>query len=85
MTYNGWQNRQTWNVAMWLQNTESDYLAMCNFMKDYKGIAPYKDFLVHSGMTEGETGDGIKFFANSLDYNGLNDMMWEFAPQGTRV
>ena len=36
MTFNGWKNRETWNVAMWLNNTESYYFAVLEFMKDYK-------------------------------------------------
>ena len=85
MTFNGWKNRETWNVALWLQNDQSYYNAVCNFMKDYKGVAPYKDFLLESGLMTQSTGDGVKYFGNNLDYVGLNDMMWEFSPQGTRA
>ena len=27
MSYHGWKNRQTWNVALWLQNDEPLYRA----------------------------------------------------------
>ena len=85
MTFNGWKNRETWNVAMWLNNTESYYFAVLEFMKDYKGVAPCKDFLLESGLMAQETGDGVKYFANNLDYVGLNDMMYGFSPKGTKA
>ena len=85
MTFNGWKNRETWNVAMWLNNTESYYFAILEFMKDYKGVAPYKDFLLESGLMAQATGDGVKYFANNLDYVGLNDMMYGFSPKGTKA
>jgi hypothetical protein len=25
MPYEGWSNRETWNIALWLNNTEGDY------------------------------------------------------------
>jgi hypothetical protein len=85
MTYNGWKNRETWNVALWLQNDYGHYSAITKFMENYQGISPYKDFLAEANLSTESTGDGVKFFANALDYNELNDMMWEFSPKGTRA
>ena len=31
---NGWANRETWNVHMWLSNTESAYLRVRDVMTD---------------------------------------------------
>ena len=85
MTYNGWKNRETWNVALFLQNEYQLYNALTVFMVDYKGISPYKDFLIDAGLMEKKTPDDVKFFGNTLDFNALNDMMWEFVPNGVRA
>lgn len=84
-TYNGWKNYETWNVALWLQNTYSYYEAMVEFMKDYKKTAPYKDFIQSAGLDTQKTDDGVKYFDAKLDYMELNDMMFEFSPKGTRM
>lgn len=83
--YNGWANHETWNVALWLQNTESYYLAMVEFMKDYKGTQPYVDFLESCGLDTQETHDGVRYVSEELNYKELNDMMLEFSPEGTRA
>jgi hypothetical protein len=82
MTFNGWKNRETWNVALWLENTEESYKAIVEFMKDYHGTAPYKDFLLESGLSVQSTGDGTKYFDEKLDYVALNEMMLEHRPEG---
>jgi hypothetical protein len=84
-TYNGWKNYDTWNVQMWLSNEEPYYRAVVEFMKDYKGDAPYKDFLIDSGLDTQSTPDGAKYMGADLDFGSLNDFMFEFSPQGTRA
>jgi hypothetical protein len=84
-TYNGWKNYDSWNVALSIGNTYRYYLAVVEFMKDYKGKAPYKDWLIESGLDTQKTGDGVNYLGENLDYVGLNDMMWEFSPKGTRA
>lgn len=76
-TYNGWKNRQTWNVALWLNNDEPIYREAVDYMKQYKGSAPYKHFIQDMLMSNGTTGDGIKWLSTRLDYNALNEMMEE--------
>ena len=82
--YNGWTNYETWNVVLWLENEERTYLAICNFMKDYKGKQPYVDFCESSGLDAQSNGDGVRWVNEKLNYEELNNWMWEFSPQGTR-
>lgn len=35
-TYNGWKNRATWNVALWLGNDEGMYLDAVETVRRYK-------------------------------------------------
>lgn len=82
-TYNGWKNRETWNVSLWLNNTEEFYRTAVDFMRTYKGRKPYKDFIAtYSGAGVGsllglETGDRVMWSDSQLDYNALNEMMRE--------
>jgi hypothetical protein len=37
MPYNGWSNRETWNVSMWLNSTEGDYRYCVELAKTHRG------------------------------------------------
>lgn len=76
-TYNGWKNRQTWNVALWINNDEPLYRAAVEFMKTYKGKAPYKAFIKKNYMEGDRTPDNIAWDGTRLDYKALNEMMKE--------
>ena len=78
-TYNGWKNRQTWNVALWIGNDEGLYRAACDYMNNVnKGRAAYRLFIESMSMEAERTPDGIKWLGRSLDLRALNDMMQEF-------
>ena len=77
-TYNGWKNRSTWNVSLWIANDYGLYIQAVEFMKDYRGIKPYKDFIKYVDLTDEKTLDGIKWISNLLDYKALNEFMNEF-------
>lgn len=77
--YNGWKNRQTWNVSLWINNEESLYKAAVEFMKTYKGNKPYGSFIRHEGLNGSRTPDNIGWYGTRLDYKALNEMMKELA------
>jgi len=76
-TYNGWKNRDTWNVALWI-GQDPLYTEAVAFVKDYKGSAPYVDFLESCGLDSQATPDGSRYVSEGLDYPRLNEMMMEF-------
>jgi hypothetical protein len=84
MAYEGWKNRATWNVSLWLNNDEPIYRGAVEFMKNYKGISPYRTFMRECGLQGQRTPDGILWVSQILDFEELNAMMWELAPEGAR-
>lgn len=80
MAYNGWKNRQTWNVALWIGNDEWLYTAAVDYMRHvHKGRAPYRLFIERMGMASERTPDGIKWMGRGLDLQALNEFMREMA------
>lgn len=76
-TYNGWKNRATWNVALWI-GQDPLYTEAVAFIKDYKGKQPYVDFLESCGLDTQKTADGINYVSEELDYKRLDEMMMEY-------
>jgi hypothetical protein len=76
--YNGWKNRQTWNVSMWLNNDYGLYIALVEFMKvNPDSMNPYKAFIFSQQLADERTPDRIAYISTRLDYDALNDMMRE--------
>ena len=75
--YNGWKNRQTWNVYLWIENDEPLYRAAVEFLQRYKGRAPYAAFIRSMGMQEERTPDNIAWMGSRLCYSELNEAMLE--------
>ena len=79
--YNGWKNRQTWNVALWLMNDEYLYRKAVEYVAERKargGMARlYSGFIHTMGIERERTGDNIAWVSTRLDYPALNEMMLE--------
>ena len=81
-TYNGWKNRQTWNVSLWINNDESLYnLAREYTLRHHKAgkRARYMPFVKWARLQGTRTPDNIAFDGSRLDYKELSDMLNEIA------
>ena len=78
--YEGWKNRQTWNVALWLNNDKSSYTGMVEYVKTQikEGKTPtYRGCIKYLGLSMGSTPDGIAWNGSRLDLKALNEMTRE--------
>jgi len=71
MPYQGWRNRATWNVALWIGNDEGLY----NMALEHPTYESFRETLREIGVTE--TPDGYSFWDSALDLDELNGMMRE--------
>tara|TARA_R100001510_G_C7457248_1_gene79386 strand:+ start:106 stop:426 length:321 start_codon:yes stop_codon:yes gene_type:complete len=70
MSYNGWANYETWNVALWLDNDPISY--------HYAKIA--KDYNHYRELKVTRTGDGVSLWDPILDTKQLDDKIKELKP-----
>jgi hypothetical protein len=72
--YNGWKNRETWNVALWLGNDEGLYRLVMAVGKE----SNYRDFAENCLVyTSAGTPDGVAWLDESLDYDALDELLEE--------
>lgn len=79
-TYEGWANRQTWNVSLWLNNDEGLYHLMQDYCRETlaegKSIT-YTSFINWAGLVGERTPDGVKFSGKRLERKELGAMLRE--------
>lgn len=78
MSYNGWKNHATWNVALWIQNDEGLY----NFAKDCTSYDVFVDSLreVSGDNSIGyQTPDGVAWNDSGLDYPRLDELIMDLS------
>ena len=76
---NGWKNRQTWSVALWIRNTEPLYRKACeyaNMCRTHEFSITYKGFVGYAHLGNGRrTPDDISWSGTRLDYPALDRML----------
>lgn len=76
MSYNGWANYETWNVALWIQNDEGLY----DLAKAFKRLG-YKRFAESMTSLDGavafQTPDGVAWNDSGLDIDALDELLSE--------
>lgn len=83
--YNGWKNRATWNVALWIGNDEGLYNMAVEYVKRRmatgkgKKSVTWNGFVNSTGLNHDKTPDGFSFAGSRLDRAALNEMLREMA------
>ncbi len=78
MAYNGWKNRETWNVALWIGNDEGLYhVAREAAMRNPR--SPYADFVSFVAEISPKTPDGVTWTSRKVSKREINRMMRELA------
>ena len=76
MTYNGWANYQTWNVALWIKNDEPLYRAAVEYKRN--SLFPsYATFIKRMDAPNHVTPDGVSWTDPTLDHAALDEMIKE--------
>ena len=70
ISYNGWENYETWNVALCINNTESLYHLA-------QECGSYEDF-VATLHEDAETRDGVRFDDPKVNVVQLNSDVFDF-------
>ena len=70
ISYNGWENYETWNVALWINNEEGLYL-LAQECGDY-------ETLVKCLPKNAKTGDGVKYNDPKVNVVQLNSEVFDF-------
>jgi len=80
MDYNGWKNRATWNVALWIGNDEHLYRAAVDYVNTRHGRrVSWRGFVAYAGLSMARTPDRFAYNGAQLDRRALTDMLRELA------
>jgi len=71
--YLGWTNRETWNVMLWINNTENLYFGVVGILKNTTYIPTYREIIYMLNLEYSQTGDGVSYLNINLNYEELNN------------
>jgi len=77
MSYNGWKNRETWNVALWIGNDYPVYRASLGYKTYPQPFLSFREELSKGMLRCTHTGDGVSLWDPGLDIDALDEMMRE--------
>ena len=70
ISYNGWENYETWNVALWINNDQSLYYLA-------RECGDYQTFVKEVGVGY-STPDGVKFADPKVNVIQINSDVFDF-------
>ena len=73
ISYNGWENYETWNVALWINNSEGLY-HLAQDCGDYETLV----YRLYDEYGVKETQDGVKFNDPKVNVIQLNSDVFDF-------
>ena len=80
MSYNGYANYDTWNVMLWINNTESLYYAKQDYLESCASSGQNPSYVAlirdYFGYGAGDTtGDDVSWLADDLDIAELDAIL----------
>ena len=77
MSYNGWKNYQTWNVALWIDNDYGLYSAAVEFAEGFteNPVGCYREFIEEYWLENQLTPNNVHWLDFRLDYDALDEFM----------
>ena len=81
--YNGWSNRFTWNVALWMGEDEYLYKQTVKYVAEQRKLGnrvSYEGFLRYAEIPTGtRTPDGVAFWSPNVNRAEMLGMILELA------
>ena len=73
VSYNGWENYETWNVALWINNDEGLY----NLARECGDYQTFVSYLIND-FGDVETPDGVRYTDRKVNVIEINSDVFDF-------